>query len=277
MQLCMNEMTLGRNGTLLSHIEDCRKYGFSCMEVSKGNLFRCLRSGHSTQEIRAAFEKNGVTPACMNAVANITFNDQRGEALLKETAELLFAACRDIGCGQSEIIASFGVGTKNEEEIKEETVRSLQQLSAIAERYGVRLALEYMGLPDSSVQTFDQCLGIIRAAERENVGILLDSWHHYAMGSPTENILKAGGSEIFMVHISDCPQRAPGEALRKESYLPGDGVIALTDMLRILKEIGYSGFVSAEILSPDILNLPVEESFPLVRNRMEKMLRAAGI
>ena len=276
MKLCMNEMTFGRSGTLFTHIEDCRRYGISHLEIRKGDLLRCLRAGHTLAEVRAALDENGVTPASFNSIDNFTFNNARGAQLLRENAELLLSTCRTLGCTQMEVIASFNVPTVSKSEIFDETVRALTTLSDLAARYGVRLALEFMATQGSSVQTLAECLDIVRAVGRDNVGILLDTWHFYAMGSTFESLAQTKGNEIFMLHVSDCPAHAPGEAQRIESLLPGDGVIELPRLLQMLSTIGYDGAASAEIFSPEITALPPQEMLPLVRERMERMLRAAG-
>lgn len=277
MKFCMNEMTFGRNGTLLTHIEDCRRNGISCLEIRKGDLLRCLRAGHTLAEIRAALDENGITPASFNSIDNFTFNDVRGRQLLREDAELLLSTCRALGCAQMEVIASFNVPTASKSEIFDETVRGLTVLSDLAARYDVRLALEFMATQGSSVQTLSECLNIVRAVGRDNIGILLDTWHFYAMGSTFESLAQTQGDEIFMLHVSDCPAHVPGEAQRIESLLPGDGVIDLKRLLQTLGTIGYDGVVSAEIFSPEVVSLPTQKMLPLVRERMERMLRAAGM
>jgi 2-keto-myo-inositol isomerase len=137
------------------------------------------------------------------------------------------------------VIGSFKTPADNEDEIRAETVQALRQLSDAARPYGVKLALEYMGVPASSVKTFKQALAIVNEVGRDNVGILLDTWHHYAGGSETDDILKADRGQIFIVHTSDCPRRDPLTAQRPESFMPGDGVVEIGAMLENLKKVYY--------------------------------------
>ena len=156
--------------------------------------------------------------------------------VLAEMSEYLFYCCRAIGCDCVEVIASFKAPTEDLEEIRVETVRALKQLSDVAKPYGIKLALEYMGVPASSVKTFDQALAIVNEVDRDNVGILLDTWHHYAGGCKTADILKADKGQTFMVHTSDCPRHEPFEALRAESFMPGEGAVEIAAMLENLKK-----------------------------------------
>lgn len=272
MELCINEMMI-KNGDLLSHLEACAGCGVKYMEVSKGQLLSYLRGGGTLSELRQELAQHDITPVCINSVESISFNGKRGLRVLKEATEYLCYCSREIGCDCVEVIGSFKVPTGSWEEIHEETVQSLRELSDVAKPYRVKLALEYMGIAGSSVCTFRQAKSIIDAVGRDNVGILLDTWHHYAMGSHPEDILQAKGSDIFMVHVSDCPERAPGTALRTESCLPGEGVVPIRELLDHLTTIGYTGTVSAEIFSPAIREMPPAQLIATVRESMRQVLR----
>lgn len=265
MQLCMNEMTIAKQGDLLRHIESCGRHGITNMEIRKANLLDYMRQGGTLEELKHTFTNYGVKPVCLNAIESISFNNKRGMRMLTELSEYLFFCCKSIGCDCVEVIGSFKVPTDVEEEIRAETVQALLQLSDAARPYGVKLALEYMGVPASSVKTFDQALSIVDQVDRNNVGILLDTWHHYAGGSAVEDILKARGEQIFVVHTSDCPQRTPLQALRTESVMPGEGVTDIGAMLANLKRIGYDGVVSVEVMAPEVQALPTERLMELAK------------
>jgi 2-keto-myo-inositol isomerase len=274
MQLCMNEITIAKQGTLIDHIEACAANGITEMEIRKPFLLEHLRRGGSLEEVKAALDRCGVRPVCLNSIESISFNNKRGMRVLTEMSEYLFYCCRAIGCDCVEVIASFKVPTEDEQEIHTETVQALQQLSDAAKPYGVKLALEYMGVPASSVKTFNQALAIVNEVDRENVGILLDTWHHYAGGSGTDDILKADRGQIFIVHTSDCPRREPLEALRPESFMPGDGVVEIGAMLENLKKVGYDGPVSVEVMAPEIQAMPTQQLFKLAVQTTRPLLDA---
>lgn len=271
MQLCINEMTFGGRSSLIADIKACAKHGFTCMEIRKASLMDYLRQGGTLEELRAVFERCGVKPVCLNSIESISFNGKRGMRVLTEMSEYLFYCCRAVGCECVEVIGSFKVeGT--EEEIHTETVRALRQLSDAAKPYGIKLALEYMGVPASSVKTFKQALAIVNEVDRENVGILLDTWHHYAGGGEVDDILMADQGQIFMVHTSDCPSHTPFEALRAESFMPGDGAVDISGMLSNLKKVGYDGAVSVEVMAPEIQAMPVEQLLEEARHATQPLL-----
>ena len=259
MEFCINEMCLAQQGDLLSHIADCAAQDVRYMEISKACLLAYLRASGTLDALKAAFAQGGVTPVCVNSIESVSFNGKRGARVLREASEYLFYCCRAIGCGCVEVIGSFKAPTQDEAEIEAETVEALTRLSDAAQPYGIRLALEYMGVAGSSVQTFAQALTIVRGVGRKNVGLLVDTWHHFASGSRASELLDARGGEVFMAHISDCPACAPGQATRADSFLPGDGDAPLAELLRNLSAIGYRGPLSAEVFAPSIRALAPPE------------------
>ena len=256
MEFCINEMSIAEQGGLISHIAACAVQDVRCMEISKKSLLEYLRGGGTLEYLRSALDGYGVRPVCVNSIESISFNPKRGMRVLLEMSEYLFYCCRCLGCNCVEVIGSFRVPTQDEAEIEAETVRALALLADAAKPYGIRLALEYMGMAGSSVFCFAQALSIVRKTGRENVGLLVDTWHHYASGSAPEELLDAKASEICVAHISDCPACEPGRAERTDSLLPGDGAAPLRAMLENLASIGYCGPLSAEIFTPSIRTLP---------------------
>jgi hypothetical protein len=80
------------------------------------------------------------------------------------------------------------------------------------------------------------------------------------------------GDRLFMVHVSDCPARAPFTAQRAESYWPGEGDAPLEELLRSVRAIGYDGPCSVEVMDPNVLALPAEEAIRRAAETMKPLL-----
>lgn len=277
MELCFNELTLGKNGSLPNDIRLCAQAGFRKIELRKGNVLKYLRNGGSIEQLRSIMREEQVTPVNMCAIEGISFLSKPSMRTLKELADWTFSACKAIGCPCVEVIASFGIDGVSTSDINAETVQALLQLSDLSANYGINLALEFMAVPNSSVKSFDQCLEIIDTVNRDNVGMLLDTWHFYAAGAKPDDILKMKGSQLFMLHISDCPERLPFTAIRSESYWPGDGVIPLEVILKNLNTIGYNGMCSLEAVGQEMQNMPAAKCISLAKEKMEQLMRQANV
>lgn len=259
MEFCMNEVSIMTRGDLPAHIRACAAHGIYQLEIRKAALLKYLASGGTLEQVRAVLEETGVRVACLNALEAVTFQDKRGRQELRELAEMLFYCCRYLNIPYIELVAAFDAPTDDVAEIHGETVNSLRELSDLARPYGVKLALEYMGVAPSSIKTFRQALDIINEVDRDNVGLLVDTWHHTVGGSAPEDLLRARADQIFVVHTSDCPRCEPGTLPRAQSFFPGEGEADIAGMVECLKRIGYGGVFSMEVMDPALQALPTEE------------------
>jgi len=245
MELCFNEMTVMKNGTLPEDIALCAQAGFSAVELRKGTLLRYLRGGGTLEALRQTLEEQHVRAASLNALESVSFQARAGGRMLRELSDWCFAACRVLGCDCMEVIASFNVPEGiSAAAICRETADSLLRLSDAAADYGVR----------------------------GNVGMLLDTWHFCAGGSRPEELSALRGDRLFMVHVSDCPARAPFTAQRAESYWPGEGDAPLEELLRNVRATGYDGPCSVEVMDPNVLALPAEEAIRRAAETMKPLL-----
>ena len=62
MELCFNEMTVMKNGTLPEDIALCAQAGFSAVELRKGTLLRYLRGGGTLEALRQTLARCGILP-----------------------------------------------------------------------------------------------------------------------------------------------------------------------------------------------------------------------
>ncbi len=102
--------------------------------------------------------------------------------------------------------------------------------------------------------------------------MLLDTWHFCAGGSRPEELSALRGDRLFMVHVSDCPARAPFTAQRAESYWPGEGDAPLEELLRSVRETGYDGPCSVEVMDPNVLALPAGDAIRRAAETMKPLL-----
>ena len=102
--------------------------------------------------------------------------------------------------------------------------------------------------------------------------MLLDTWHFCAGGSQPEELSALRGDRLFMVHVSDCPARAPFTAQRAESYWPGEGDAPLEELLRSVRATGYDGPCSVEVMDPNVLALPAGDAIRRAAETMKPLL-----
>ena len=127
----------------------------------------------------------------------------------------------------------------------------MNELCDISARHDVSLAFEFLGQPDCSVPTLDLAAEIVREAGRNDLGLVIDSFHFYAGGSTFEMIEALDPSLIQIFHINDA-EDLPREQLEdRHRLLPGMGILPLREMVSAFRRIGYDKVASVEIFRPE--------------------------
>jgi 2-keto-myo-inositol isomerase len=128
---------------------------------------------------------------------------------------------------------------------------SLLQIAQRAGQQGVRVALEFQAQAafGNNLQTAAALVGEVGSP---HLGICLDLFHFYVGPSKTEDLGYLTAQNLFHVQLSDLAD-VPREVARDaQRILPGEGDIPLLPLLERLREIGYTGCVSLELLNPHI-------------------------
>jgi sugar phosphate isomerase/epimerase len=131
------------------------------------------------------------------------------------------------------------------------TICELKELAVFAADHGVKLALEPLNASsmntESAIWTIAQALEIIDAVDKENVGLCLDFWNIWQNAQVEEEIRRAT-DRIFVLQVSDW--RTPQSS--GDRLVPGDGIIPIGKLLRVVHETGYTGACTVEIFSQNV-------------------------
>ena len=227
---------------------------------------------HSINELVEFFQTHHLKPLSLNAL--VYFNNRTEEeyqTLLEEYKEMLeYAKILNIDrivvvplVSEKKILRSI---------IKQSCVEVLTELSDLAKPYGVKLALEFIGHPHATINTLSFANEIVAEVDRENVGIVFDTYQYYAMNSTLEDLKNTDFSKVFLFHINDVEDYMPGIMLDEDRVYPGDGVIDLDSILTIIKEKGFSDHASIEVFRPEYYQLDAEEVVKAAKEKTLKVL-----
>jgi len=272
MKIAFNQATTMKHSTLELDLAYCEKHGYDGIEIRLDKLKDYLRR-HRPQELKAFFERSALRPLAFNALEQISFRDE--ESFRQIVNDLKLGEIGGIiGCRTVIVVPAFDVGDYTKQAIRDETVRALRQLADLARPYGLRLAFEFVGYPNCSVNTFGQAYDIVREAERDNVGIVLDCFHFHAMNSRLEDLRQADPADIFVFHIDDCEDLPAGALRDRHRVWPGQGCIDLDAILRTLKEIGYGEMASVELFRPEYWEWDIERAIRTGYETASRVIRS---
>jgi 2-keto-myo-inositol isomerase len=220
--------------------------GFKMLELWAPKVDRFL-TDHSLADLQALFQDHDVAPTTFNAISFIAFRgDEFGT--IKDRCRQLCEIGQAIGCPSIGVVASpTPTWETTWETIVTEHVAALQELSAIAHDYGIKLAFEFLGFGWCSVRTPRGAQEIIQKTGRDNVGMVLDAAHFYAGGGLLSEIEHLNPNSISVFHLDDLEDTCKEAITDGTRLLPGLGMIPLDEICARLKGIGYDGSCSIEL------------------------------
>jgi 4-hydroxyphenylpyruvate dioxygenase len=92
---------------------------------------------------------------------------------------------------------------------------------------------------------------IVRRADHENIGLILDSFHTLARKIDVGSIRAIPREKIFIVQLADAPLIEMDLLYWSRHFrnMPGEGDLPVTDFMRAVAATGYDGYLSLEIFN----------------------------
>ncbi len=272
-------MKIALNGATTMHadletdIKAASAAGFDYVEIWAAKLREYLKS-HTPDDLKKLFEEHNLEPYSINSIEHITFRTPQDYAAIKAETEELANIALQLGCPYIVVVPGKLPENVNEERIIEESVEVLTELGELAEKYNVSLAFEFLGQTDCSVQTLDLAKKIVELVNRQNIGLVIDTFHFYAGNSTFEAIETLDPNKLFIFHINDA-ENLPKETLTDAHRLyPGTGILPIKEIKARFDQIGYDKMVSIEIFRPEYWN---EDPFEVARKAKEATEKVLGL
>ena len=243
MKLALNGATTMR-ASLETDLQAAKAAGFDYLEIWKAKL-----KDRSTTDLKKLFTEAGVPPLSINSIEHITFRSAEDYERIKQECRELSKIAAEIECPY--IVVVPGRLPAGDVDVVEESVHVLTELCDIAAEHGVALGFEFLGQPDCSVPTLDLADEIVRTAARDNLGLVIDSFHFYAGGSNVRMIERLDPRSIYIFHINDAEDLPRAKLEDRHRLLPGLGILPLRDMVTAFRSIGYDDVASVEIFRPE--------------------------
>ena len=272
MKIALNGATT-MHADLTTDIKAASKAGFELIEIWAAKLREFLKT-NTVADLKTLLEENNLEPYSINSIEHITFRNAEDYAKIKAETEEFSRIAGEINCPYVVVVPGKLPENATEAEIIDESVKVLNELADIAEKHNVGLAFEFLGQTDCSVQTLDLDKKIIEQINRENVGLVIDTFHFYAGNSSFEAIETLDPEKLFIFHINDA-EDLPKENLTDAHRLyPGEGILPIKEIKKRFDKIGYDRMVSIEIFRPEYWN---EDPFEVAKKAKAATERVLGL
>lgn len=273
MKLGMNEATAMEKSSLEKDLQLCEKYNYDYIEIRTMDCLPNYLKKHSIDDLAEYFKTHKVKPLAFNTLCY--FNNRTLEDYQKvlDESKYMCETGNKIGCNTIITVPTVDLKKVIRSEIRKSAVKCLREMADLAAEYKMRLSVEFIGHQAASINTFGQAYSIIQEIDKENLGITLDCFHFHGMASRIEDLEKADGRKIFIIHLNDTEDFQIGVLLDEDRVWPGDGCIKLGKIFRTLKKIGWKeDVVSLELFRPEYYKLDPDDVYRIGKEKSENII-----
>lgn len=153
---------------------------------------------------------------------------------------------------------------------------SLAELAKVAAQYQVRVALEFQARAalGNNLQT---AAALVASAHSPHLGLCFDAFHYYVGPSKPDDLELLTRENLFHVQLCDLGDVPRELASDSQRILPGDGDIPLQPVIDRLRAIGYEGYVSVELMNPQIWQVAPRQFGEIAMTALRKVLGQASM
>jgi sugar phosphate isomerase/epimerase len=234
-----------------------KEVGWDGIFVRAEHVRRYLDSEAGTfRQLRAALDP--LEPVNLGALRDVErWRPPERAAMLRE-AEAITELAVGIGARYVQLLSGpvdpggdyGGPAELTRGELRRVTAEGLRSVADIGTQHGIRYYLEPLAW--TPLSSLDLAVEAIDAAQRDNVGLVLDYWHLWNSGATPETLAKLDPRIIFGVDFSDSlgPAGAGMDDQRSRRVWPGDGAIPLREWTDAIRSTGFDGWWDIELYSP---------------------------
>lgn len=197
----------------------------------------------------------------------------------KDAVRDAISAVRDAANLRAETLIVLAGGRNNHirTHARNTLCKALRQITAVAEEFGVRLALEPFhpgcGEEWSFVHDLESTLEIIESVGSPQLGMVLDTYH-VGMDQDVVRWLPDVVPHLHLVQLGDARHSPLGEMNR---CLLGEGCVPLQTILNTLADHDYQGPLEVELIGEDVEPLSYEEVLDHTRRFVDQRLGSLGL
>jgi sugar phosphate isomerase/epimerase len=230
---------------LATALDAAREAGYDAVELRRTDFKRCFDAGMSNAQVLDLIKKSGIKCGVLGVEYGWLFaTGEESDRLFKVFRE----SCENaVALGCDTLMSAPGQvnGTIPQ------AIEYLKRAGDIAGKYGLKLGIEFNSQHDV-LNSLAVLTTLIEGANRPNCGYLIDAYHFTRSGAGGRGFENVPADMIFCFQYSDLsPNPVTGVRRPTDRLPPGKGVVKWKEMLGLLHEKGYTGYLSYEAPNPE--------------------------
>ncbi|WP_105566675.1 sugar phosphate isomerase/epimerase and 4-hydroxyphenylpyruvate domain-containing protein [Microbacterium halophytorum] len=236
--------TVCLSGGLVEKLHACAAAGFDGVEIMDADL---VAAPESPEEIRALCARLGLRIDMFQPFRDFEGVDEAALAANLRRAAAKFDVMERLGTDLMLLCSNVATATTGDDDT---LVAHLRAIADLAAERGIRIAYEALAW-GAYVDDYREAWRLVELADRDNLGVCLDSFHILSRGFDPEAIERIPGEKIFFLQLADAPALEMDvlQWSRHHRLFPGEGDFDLTGFLGHVLRAGYAGPLSLEVFN----------------------------
>jgi 4-hydroxyphenylpyruvate dioxygenase len=243
--------TVSLGGTLVEKLNAIAAAGFDGVEIFENDL---LYFDGPPAEVRTICADLGLRVLLFQPFRDFEAAPRPRMAKNFDRAEIKFDVMEQLGADLMLVCSNTAPDALADDSIAAQDLRALGERAA---RRGFRIGYEALAW-GRQVNTFGHAWKIVQAADHAAVGLVVDTFHTFAVEDDDAPIAKIPGDRIFFAQLADAPlmRLDPLSWSRHFRLFPGQGAFPVTRFTRNVLASGYNGPISLEIFNDEFRAAP---------------------
>jgi sugar phosphate isomerase/epimerase len=230
---------------LATALDAAKQGGFDAVELRRTDFKRCYEAGMSNAQVLELVKNSGIPVGVLGVEYGWLFaTGAESDRLFKDFR----ISCENaVALGCDTLMSAPG---QVQGPIRDAIVY-LKRAGDIAAEFGLRLGIEFNSQHDV-LNSLAVLTELIEGANKPNCGYLIDAYHFTRSGAGGRGFANVPPDKIFCFQYSDLsPNPVTGVRRPTDRLPPGKGVVKWKEMLGLLHEKGYTGYLSYEAPNPE--------------------------
>ena len=240
--------------------ESASEAGFRSITLWPTLFEEALAGGLTPSDMRGVLEANGLTVTELDPLCTwLPITTDPADIAARFYAydeDIFFRMAGELGARSLNVIQAT-----NDPLDRSVVVDALGSLCDRASKHGLLVSVEFM--PWSPIGSLAEALSLVGAVARDDVGVNLDTWHHFRSGGSIQELRQLDARSVAAIQISDVEAEPWEEPLRETALarrLPGEGASDTVAVLAALHSVGVRVPLNVEVFSAELVDLPPQEA-----------------
>jgi len=230
---------------LTTALDAAKQAGYDAVELRRTDFKRCFDTGMSNAQVLDLIKKAGIPVGVLGVEYGWLFatgdESERLFKVFRESCENAVALnCDTLMSAPGQVEGPIS-----------DAIKFLKRAGDIAADYKLKLAIEFNS-QHPVLNSLAVLTELIEGADKANCGYLIDAYHFTRSGAGGRGFAQVPADRIYCFQYSDLsPNPVTGVRRPTDRLPPGKGVVKWRDMLGLLAEKNYTGYLSYEAPNPE--------------------------